>query len=188
MDMTSPSTHRRRRVYIDPDLQKWLVVGLVALEVTLIGTTLVLLHQRLLDAIGGTLYRVHVVASEPLFAELLHAARTALAGFVVANVVALALAETLWQRHVNGVRCALGALIAAIARLDLSVAEPSEARHEVLALVATWRERERERLLALRERANRLAAELDAGGEPERVRERVRELRQLLPPTGATRV
>lgn len=186
MDSIPRSKHRRRHIYVDPRLQKWLTLGLVLLEGVLICATLILLHQRLHAAIDDTLYRVHVAAAEPLLADLLRAAWMLLAGFVVANIAALAAAETLWRRHVNAVLREFVALIAAAARLDFSAAAQDSSRHEVLALASTWRARERACLLALRERTRGLAEELDAGCDAVRVRALVHELQQLLPQTAAS--
>ena len=75
------------------------------------------------------------------------------------------------------------ALIDKTGRLDFSAdAKASPDSHELLMLTGTQRTRERQRLAAIREQMMKLDSEVSASANPQRVRDALDSLEELLPP------
>jgi hypothetical protein len=173
--------HRRRIHYVDERIQKWMLVGLVVMEVALAGAAVGVLNWQLTGIIEGNLYRVHLPEAEPLFDQLMQGAQKVLGMFILINVIALLVADAIWRHHVNSVVNEFMALIGKTGELDFS-SDPEKAHgHEVLVLARTWRARERDRLSAIRGQLIRLEGEVSTRSDPRRIRELLDKLDELLP-------
>lgn len=172
---------RTRRIhYVDERIQKWLLVALVVLEVTLAGAAVAVLDWRLNGVIEDNLYRVHLAEAEPLLGQLALAAFNVLGVFVVANVIALLAADVIWRYYVSSVVRDFMALIGKTRELDFSP-DPDATRHEVVALAAAWRARERARLAAIRKQVEWLDAGVSAGSDLRSMQDALNSLHELLP-------
>ena len=172
--------HVRRIHYVDERIQKWLLVALVVLEVTLAGAAVAVLDWRLSGVIEDNLYRVHLAEAEPLLGQLALAAFNVLGVFVAANVIALLAADVIWRYYVSSVVRDFMTLIGKTRELDFSP-DPEATRHEVVALAAAWRARERARLAAIREQAEWLGAGVSAGSDLRGMQDALNSLHELLP-------
>lgn len=177
----SADARRARRIhYVDERIQKWLLVALVVLEVILAGAAVVVLDWRLSGVIERNLYRVHLAEAEPLLGQLTLAAVYVLVAFVAVNVVAVLAADAIWRYYVNSVVHDFMVMIGKTGELDFSP-DPEATRHEVLALAAAWRVRERARLVAIRVQVGRLDAGVSAISDPWRMHDALNRLDELLP-------
>ncbi len=177
-----PADARRvRRIhYVDVRIQKWLLVALVVLEVILAGAAVAVLDWRLSGVIEENLYRVHLAEAGPLLDQLTLAAVNVLGVFVAVNVIALLAADVIWRYYVSSVVRDLMMLIGKTRELDFSP-DAEANRHEILALAAAWRARERARLAAIRVQVGRLDAGVSVASDPWSTHDALNRLDELLP-------
>lgn len=177
----SGDPRRARRIhYVDERIQKWLLVALVVIEVILAGAAVALLDWRLSGVVEENLYRVHLAEAEPLLGQLALAAFNVLGVFVAVNAVAVLAADAVWRYHVDSVVTDFMGLIGKTRELDFSP-DPEATRHEVLALAAAWRSRERARLATIRVQVGRLDAGVSAGNDSRSMQDALKRLDELLP-------
>lgn len=175
---TPPALIKRRIVYIDEQVQKRLLVALVALEILLVAGALWMLYLQLNGVVEANLYRVHLSEKTRIYPLLLKTALFGLSGLVVINIAALWMANHVWARHVNAILEPLNLLVTRSREMDFSADAPTEISHEVVTLGLRWRERERQRLARLRDEI----AKLDShAGDTERTRASLEAIRALLP-------
>jgi hypothetical protein len=172
---------RRRRRYVDPALQRRLVVGLVALESVMVAASVWALYWHLNRLIEENLYRIHLTAVRPLLPALLHDAFLLLGVFVVVNIVILLIAMSLWGRRVNSITDELMVLLGKTRTLDFSSDSPSAGNHELLALTLNWRAKERSRLAEILEQVTMLEGEALVRRDPEALKRILMTLDELLP-------
>jgi hypothetical protein len=179
--LQSTAASRRRRIrYIDPGLQKWLLLA-VGLEVAAAAATIGLLYWRLSGLIEDNLYRVHFAAPNSMLPAMLHDGLVLLLSFVVLNVLALLTATIVWGRYVGKILRAFVAMIDRTLHMDFSADTLRQGQHEVIALAGQWRAKERERLAAINEQVARLANTVDSEEGAQRPRQEVlQRLRELL--------
>lgn len=170
----------RRIHYVDVHIQKWLLVALVVLEVILAGAAVAVLAWHLSGVVEENLYRVHLAEAEPMLGQLTLAAVNVLVVFVAVNVAAVLAADAIWRYYVNSVVHDFMVMVGKTGELDFSP-DPEATRHEVLALAAAWRARERTRLDAIRVQAGRLDAGVFAANDPGSVHDALNRLDGLLP-------
>lgn len=144
-------SHQRKIHYIDHELQKWLVIALVVLEVIVLSMAGAILYARLNVVVDESLYRIHFTTQTSMFSVLLKESLLILAGMVAANLLALFVADRIWAHHVSAILTALRDMLARTRDLDLQADIAVPVRHRVLARALAWRSAERARHLALRE-------------------------------------
>lgn len=174
------AAHRRHIHYVDKTLQKWLLVALVGLEAGLVAGMVWMLHWRLGQVIENNLFRVHLAEDQSLFFGLMREAPLILSVFLIANVLALLLADGIWRRQVNSLLRSFMSLVGKSGRLDFSADAQPNGRHRLLELAQDQRARERSRLASIREHLAQLDAELSGAGDPRRLRESLDSLNRLL--------
>ena len=176
--------HRQRKTrYVDETLQKWLLVGLVALEAGLVGGLAWLMRWQLNQTIEQNLYRVHQADAGSLLGQLLHQAVPLVGLFLLANALALVLVHLVWRRYLHAMLRRFMTLIGKTRRLDFSL-DPSKTRYRygLLTLTEAQRTKERHRLVSIREQMDRLEAEVSAGIDLQRIRNALDAVGELLPP------
>jgi len=154
---------RRRRVYVDSDLQGRLVVALVALEVTLLVSAVLYLHHAFGDIIDESLYVIHAADRQPLLPRLAGQLGLLMLVCALINTTALFLAHGVWARHVRKVLDDMRKRLDKVRALDLRP-DPAWAtersRHRLVELTERWIESERHRMVAVRIAAARLPSPL----------------------------
>lgn len=173
---------RRRRVYIDADLQGRLVVALVALETSLLAAACLYLYYAFGSIIDDNLYVIHAADAAPMLPRMALELAKVVAVCAVVNTVALVVAHRLWARHVRRVLASLRKRLERVRALDLRV-DPAWADerevHRLIDLCDRWVDNERRRMVAVRIAAARLPRPLPAGTGPE-----VDDARQALTEAG----
>lgn len=175
-----PGTYRRRIHYVDKKLQRWLLLTLVTLEAGLVAGMVWLMHWRLGRIIDESLYRVHLATAAPLADELMHAAPVLVGIFMLANVIALLVAEGIWRSYVNSLLRSFMGAVGKTGELDFSADPQMGGRHRLLDLTAAQRSRERRRFAAFREQLARLDAEVSGACDPRAARELLERLDNLV--------
>lgn len=176
-------TARRRRHFIDTDLQGRLALALVALEVGLFAGACGYLYYALATIIEDQLYIVHAAQREPLLPLMLVELLKVVAVCAAVNSAALFATHRLWGRHVTGVLDTLGGRIARIGAIDLRPhGGPGEARaaHRLIALCDRWIAAEQARLTRVDAALARLPAAIGEDREVARaaIDEALRQLRR----------
>lgn len=186
MTMTSSAAQQRRRIrYIDEQLQRSLLIGLVLLEAGLVAVLAWLMHRHLNRIVEENLYRAHLAAASPMFGQLMHEALFLLALFLIANVMALLIGEVIWRSHVNSVLQRFMSLIGKTGHLDFSADPEALDRHPLLILAKHQRTHERRRLAAIREQLMCLDKQLMEPSDFANLQIVVNDLKLLLPPAAA---
>ncbi|MDD5176550.1 MAG: hypothetical protein PHQ05_09040 [Sterolibacterium sp.] len=181
--LTPRPPHRRRRLYVDSTIQRSLLVAMVVLEVTLVAAAIWFAYGHLIEVINANMYRMKVVQTGPTMMLFAKEGLWVLGVFAVANLVALMVAAGIWSRHENLVVQDLDLLTGKTKELDFSSDANILPKHEVLALTLTWREQERIRFSAIRDRVAKLEAALSSGEPPGDIQGMVDNLNRLLPQT-----
>ena len=177
-----PNLVKRRIIYIDHTVQKWLLVALVALEILLVTGALWLLYLQLISTVEANLYRAHAVAKPDIY-PLLRAVLIGLGGLLIINIAALWAVDRLWARRLESILQPFTELMRKTEALDFSADAPEINPHKVLELAQAWRATERQRLLNLRAAIKQLNAsgEPSSAAEVEHVRTTLETIRKLLP-------
>jgi|GEM_PF-1476441 len=186
MEHTSPVVHQRRIHYVDESIQKWLLVGLVVMEVALAAGLAWLMYRHLSAVVEENLYVIHMAKAKPLATELLHAALRLFGLFVAANVVALVLVNVLWGRYVASILKQFRVLMGKTAQLDFSADPALHNHHQLLDLTEQQRTQDRTRLSAVRSATQQLAAAQQAG-DAAAVQQALHALDQVIPQGRAAR-
>lgn len=182
--MNQGTVVRRKIRYVDHAVQKWLVVALLALEVTLVSAALWVIYVHLSEIVDQNLYRIHQHDGPSLFSQLLGETLTMLAGLVAANVVALLVADRVWGSYLGSILAPFGALMARVEALDFGEDQPAQRSHEALELALAWRSTERLRCKKMRDEIAGLDLQQDFADPQarEKLRVALERLRGLLPP------
>ncbi|PIQ50959.1 MAG: hypothetical protein COW02_17475 [Comamonadaceae bacterium CG12_big_fil_rev_8_21_14_0_65_59_15] len=186
MEQKIAPRYQRRIHYVDESIQKWLLVGLVVLEVALAAGLAWLMYARLSAVVEDNLYRIHMADTQPIATQLLHESARLLGIFVLVNAVALLLGDWLWRRYVQSILRAFRQMMAKTAALDFSVDSTLQRRHQLLDLTEQQRRMDRERLTAVRNRLTQLVAAQQAG-DGAAVQQALNALDQVIPQGRAAR-
>jgi len=175
---------RRKIHYVDHAVQKWLVVALLALEVTLVSAALWMIYVHLSEIVDQNLYRIHQHDGPSMFSQLLGETLTMLAVLVAANVVALLVADKIWGAYLHSILAPFGAMMARVEALDFGEDQPLPRNHEALELALAWRSMERLRCKSMRDEIAGLDLQQDFADPQarEKLRVSLERLRGLLPP------
>ncbi len=176
---------RRRRHYLDRSLQGWLLVGLIALEVTLFSIAMLILYQDLNAVVEARLYSAHVDPGGDMPA-LLQVTLRLLGGLLLINLFAVFVADRLWSRRVNHITGDLRQVLKRVGALDFSRHCPVAEDHAVLAAACRWQSVEAERCQHIREVISALQTTDTSDKAIVDTREKLQQLRKLLPNTHGT--
>lgn len=151
--------HQRRIHYIDETTQKWLLLGLVLLEVILVLGLSLIMYRQLNQTIEQNLYRIHLAEAAPLIDQLLRTAMPLVGIFLVANVIALLVGYLIWRQYLNAILRQFLELVGKTANLDFTEdIQHASVRYELLFLTEALRSKERQRLTELRGQVDKLEA------------------------------
>jgi hypothetical protein len=156
LTISGQGRHRRKLRYVDEALQKFLLIGLVALESGLAAGLAWMMYRRLDRIVQDNLFRVHLADAGPVLGQLVHEAIILLAVFAVANLLVVLLVEIVWRRHVHSITRLFGRLMDKTARLDFTADPEIGDAHQVVHLAASQRAQDRTRLAEIRRQLSRL--------------------------------
>lgn len=178
-----PDPIKRRIIYVDDKVQKWLLLVLLALEILLIIGTLWVLYLQLSKVVDDNLYRVHASSKPLIYPLLLKTPLIGLSGMVVINILMLWVASRVWIHHVSSIVKPFMELMSKVEAMDFSEDTAVQAPHKVVDLALTWRHTKRQRLLRLRREIARLdeLGDLSGAEAQRRARASLEEIRKLIP-------
>ena len=145
-----PISARRRIIYVDGSVQKWLLVALVTFEAVLVSIALWLLYRELNALLEANLYRIHFSESPQIDPLLIKNALYGLGGLIIINIAVLLVVDWFWTRHVKSILRPFTQLLNKVEALDFSEDMPEQRSHKVIELAHAWRNHERQRLFQLR--------------------------------------
>lgn len=155
-----PTPSRRRVVYVDHVLQKWLLVAMVMLEALLTAAAIYGVYHVLSAAIEDNLYRVHLAERSDLFRRVLIEGALILAATGVVNFCAILAADRIWAWYVRSIVRGLDAVMYAAAKLDFRSQPAVRRTHVVLDHALRWQRGQSLRLKRIRHAVRSLPAEL----------------------------
>lgn len=173
--------HRRHRHFIDASIQGRLLVALIGLELVLFASAMVWLYLDLSAIIEGNLYRIHYADAgghSPFLASLV----TIIPAILLANLLALWLADVIWRAYVRRIVNQLRRILERISKLDLSERqEDKSVQHEVIDRARKWLAYERKEFQAIKNAVETLPDTIDFSDEKElnRAKGVLRELQTL---------
>lgn len=153
---------RRRTVYVDHNLQKWLLVALVVLECALTGLAIWGLYQALADIVDRYMYRVHFSGDDDMLRDFAIEGAMILIGTGIVNLTAIILADRIWAVYVRSIVRGLDKVMHAAQRLDLRQQRDVRRTHAVLDQVLRWQRSESLRLRRIRHSVRKLPDRLPA--------------------------
>lgn len=178
-----PASVRRRTVYVDGTIQKWLLIALVTFEIALVSGALWLLYVQLNNMVEANLYRIHFSGEANIDPALLRNMLLGLGGLVAINIAVLLVVDWFWTRHINSILQPLIKLLNKVEVLDFSEDEPVEKSHKVVEFAHVWRNNERQRLFKLRAEIAKLDVSADTSSPQakERKQATLESILKLLP-------
>lgn len=176
-----PTDTRRKIHYVDESLQKFLLVGLVLMEVMLAAGLSWLMWRHLNQIVEANLYRVHLADAVPILTQLAQEALFLLGMFFLVNLIALLLVDLVWRRYVGSILGSFMQLVKKTTALDYSADPDIAQRHQVLYLTERHREQTRQTLASFRARLSALPSALKQPDNTQAVAQILLELQQLLP-------
>lgn len=147
---------RRRAVYVDHNLQKWLLLALVILECTLTGLAIWGLYLALADIVNRNIYRIHFSSDDDMLRDFAIEGAKILIGTGIVNLAAIILADRIWAVYVRSIVRGLDKVMRAAQRLDLRQQRDVRRTHAVLDQVLRWQRAESLRLRRIRHSMRKL--------------------------------
>lgn len=151
---------RRRIIYVDHVLQKWLLVAMVVLETLLTAAAIYGLYLVLSDIIDDNLYRVHLADADSMLQRLLFEGALILGATGVVNLSAIIAADRIWAWYVRTILRGLDAIMYAAHKLDFRAQSEVRRTHAVLDHALRWQRAQSLRLKRIRHAARNLPAAL----------------------------
>jgi hypothetical protein len=158
-------SNMRRIVLVDHAIQTSLLVALVILETLVAAFAIWHLYGTMGAIIDDNLYRIHITNEADLIAQLFHEGLRVLGWMLVANLLALVVADRLWSMYVNSILRRLEKVMTCAHALDFSAQAAMSVQHVVLEQAGAWRDSAVEQLLAARQCIAHLPAQLPAASQ-----------------------
>lgn len=152
--------NQRRIRYLDRNIQKWLLIGLVTMEVALVSIAMWVLYKTSVNIIDEAIYHVHFAGHSSIFGHLLNEGIKMLGVVFLVNLIALVLADRIWAYQVNHIIRNLMSLMNDSLKLDFSEKDSVQCNHTVLVHATSWRQTESARIEKLRHDIQALPASL----------------------------
>lgn len=174
---------KRRIIYVDGAVQKWLLIALVAFEIALVSGALWLLYLQLSAVVEDNLYRVHFSDEPHIDPMLIKNVLFGLGALVAINVGVLLIVDWFWSRNINSILQPFAKLLGKVEALDFSEDMAVPKSHKVVDLAHAWRNSERQRLFKLRTEIAKLEGRGGSSDPQEkaRARETLEYIVKLLP-------
>ncbi len=175
----NPAPQRRRRHYLDRSLQGWMLAALVLMETALFTLMLILLYQQLSIAVESQLYSAHMDPAAGK-AGLLDITLRLLGLVVLVNLIAVFLADRVWQRQIDRVTGQLRHILSRAGSLDFRGDCRPLTNHAVLTAACRWYRTEADRARKVRQQLAELKSAVEKEKPPPEIRGRLEALRELL--------
>ena len=170
---------KRRIIYIDDNIQKRLLIALVALEVLLIAGTLWILYIQMSEIVEANLYRIHIIQNQNIYPLLLKTIMMGLIGLIAVNALMLWVVSSIWTRHLDSILNQFRKLVSKVEALDFREDEPISIPHKVVELALAWRFFNRQNMLKLRQEISLLDEIEVSPNTPNLTQSRLEKIRKL---------
>lgn len=141
--------NKRKKHYINPDIQKRLIINLVIIELVLISLTTLWLYMDISQLIENNMYKIHI--KNTLSVEFF-AVRFAEAAFVllIINFLIASLVIWYWRDYINRITSQLNEVADAMQKLDFTFKFDVYVEHEVSRIALNWFNQEKQTLSDIR--------------------------------------
>ncbi|MDH5181099.1 MAG: hypothetical protein OEZ39_10705 [Gammaproteobacteria bacterium] len=174
--------YRRRRRFIDKQVQGKLLWGLITIELLLFASGMLVVYLDMQGTLEENMYRVHQLTpgGRPLlFRELL----ITVPWIILININLMIVADRIWKRNVQLIVAQLQAVLEKVRKLDLRSLTIDAEQHEVLKNAESWFAIERGRYHSIQSGANQLPDQVifSNQGQVNQLRNQLAELQDQLP-------
>ncbi len=141
--------NKRHIHYINPAIQKRLIISMVVIELILISLTIFWLYHDINYLIEDNMFRVHAQNNlTPGF----FAVRLAQAAFVllIINIIISSLAVWYWKNYIINIITPLEEIAALIQKLDFTKRPDISEPHETIQIASEWLSKEKNKFIEIR--------------------------------------
>jgi len=177
-------SERRKQFYTDRKIQGHLLVGLILLELVMVGMLLYFLYDGINQIIEQQLYQIHHKESDSSWIAIFKLIAWMMEGFLVVNLIALYVAHVVWARYVKKTVSDFSLLLYKLSMRDFSAREMgTQNRHSIVDLMEQWILKEKNRnqqiSLIIEQLSGFEGRELQPG-EIQQLQQQLQRYRQLL--------
>lgn len=178
--MIDSPNNLRRRHYVDYQIQRGMIICLIVLEVALLFWALLFLYQGFSQSVTDQLYQVHGNISRNDESIFLHLVLRILVGLLFANIVALIVADFVWDQYIRWILRDFHTALKSIATLNFRHRPSSEGSHKVIDLLDKWRSREQTIWQEVKRLTERIEAAQESNLDVTQVKLQVKTLNKYL--------
>jgi hypothetical protein len=139
--------NRRKRKYLDNNIQGRLMLALIVLESLMVLVALAYLYYRFASIIDENIYRIHKAGELAIYWQLFEEMLLVVVLMSVINLIALFIAHLIWTRHIATVIDCFRRAMYAVGNLSLDfvISDQLAERHPLLIQLRHWLVRQRKR-------------------------------------------
>jgi len=150
--------NKRHIHYINPAIQKRLMISLIIAELILISLALLWLYIDLDQLIENNMFKIHILNTLSAEFVITRLTKAAVVLLTVNTLIASAIVWY-WKNHITQVIAPLVEVTNAIQQLDFTVTPQISVPHETGDIAIQWLHREKKHLLQIRQCIERLDIE-----------------------------
>lgn len=178
----SQNQYRRRKHFIDKQVQGRLLWGLVIIELLLFTCGMLVVYLDMQGTLEENMFRVHQITpgGRPL---LMRELLITVPWIILININLMIVADRIWKRNVQLIISQLQGVLEKVRKLDLRSYSVAGEQHEVLQQADSWVSVERERYHAIQTGVHKIPDQLsvaDVAGVNQ-LRNQLANLRDKLP-------
>ncbi|MBC8210533.1 MAG: hypothetical protein H8E21_05645 [Gammaproteobacteria bacterium] len=139
-------SERRKQLYTDREIQGYLLLALIIMELVLVGLLLFFMYQGIDQIIEQQLYQIHRKGADSSWVSIFMLTGWMMGGFLLVNLIALYLANVIWGRYIRKTVTDFSKRLDKLQRRDFSNSEQdAENSHRMIDLMDQWLLKEKNR-------------------------------------------
>ena len=144
------NSNKRHIHYINPAVQKRLMISLIVAELILICLTIFWLYIDLDQLIESNLYKIHIQNTLTTSFLMTRLSKSILILLAI-NIIIASIIVWYWKNYIKAITTPLEQITHAIQTLDFTIDPLISVPHESGAIAVEWLEREKNQLIKLRQ-------------------------------------
>lgn len=174
--MNDSPKNLRRRHYVDYQIQRSMIVSLVVLEVALLFWALLALYYGFSQAVSEHLYLIHGQAAQNDDSVFLALVLRVLGGLLLANIVALIVADFVWDQYVRWILRDFHKALRSTMSLNFRERGFREGAHQIIDLLESWRVKEQTVWREIQRLVDQIRVARESNLDPAHVKARINTL------------
>ena len=169
-------TNKRHLHYINPAIQKHLIIALVFIELLLISLTVFWLYLDMNQLIEDNMFKIHIqntLSIEFFAVRLLQAAFILL----IINIIFASLILWYWRNYIMHILTPLDEIATSIQNLDFTIVPDISVQHDTTQIAGQWLNHEKNKLTEIRQKISMINVD-----KPESTDDILLTCKRLLPP------